>query len=111
MSEESPKIIEALQQENNTLKQQMAANSQGVQGLLAQLDAHKQSLNEALNVGLNLRTNLIMFQKQNEQLVAKIQEQEKQINSLNQQLTDATAKIASLEQAAAVTPDSAAQAA
>lgn len=89
--------VENLNKEIEELKKQSAQNAQGVEGLIAQLDAHKQSLNEALNVGLNLRTNFILVQNQAKKFANELNEANKQIASLNQQLTDATAKIAALE--------------
>lgn len=89
--------VATLTKEIEELKKQAAQNSQGVEGLLAQLDAHKQSLNEALNAGLNLRTNFIIVQKQAQNFANQLNEANKQIVSLNQQLSDANAKIASLE--------------
>jgi hypothetical protein len=60
--------FDRVSQENIALKKQLENNAQGVQGLLAQLDAHKQMMNDSLNQGLALRTQLILLQNQNKQL-------------------------------------------
>jgi phosphate starvation-inducible protein PhoH len=81
--------LETLTKENEELKRQFALNSQGVQGLLAQLDAHKQSLNEALNINLQLRTNLILFQKQNQEFTDQI----KNLTATNKALYDENSEL------------------
>ena len=63
--------LETLKKENETLKNQMAANSQGIHGLLAQCDAFKGELADARTISLQLRTNLIVTQKSNNELVEK----------------------------------------
>jgi|HubBroStandDraft_1064217.scaffolds.fasta_scaffold298424_3 chromosome segregation ATPase len=88
--------LESVKKENEGLKQQLAQNGRGVEGLLAQLDAAKQVIQEHINNSLGLRTNLILFDKQTKQLNAHIENSNKQIASLNQQLADATKKIEEL---------------
>lgn len=83
-------MLEQLKTENETLKNQAAQSAQGVQALLAQIDAHKQMLNEATQGSANVRTHLILFQKANQELNAKIE-------ALTKQLSDATARIVELE--------------
>lgn len=58
-----------LKNENNSLKNQMTQNQSGIHGLLAQLDAHKQKINEDSQVSLNIRTNCILLGKSNKELV------------------------------------------
>ena len=74
--------------ENVSLKQQIEANKTGVNGLLAQLDATKHMFNEMSTSALHLRSSNIILQRNVQELNAKIE-------NLNQQLCDATAKIAS----------------
>ena len=90
-------MSEELKSENENLKQQLSNNTQGINSLVAQLEAHKQSLNDSLNLGLQLRTNLIMFQKANKELTDSLATQKQQIDSLSQQLEDATNRIAMLQ--------------
>jgi uncharacterized coiled-coil DUF342 family protein len=71
--------LEALKNENTTLKNQMAANQQGIHGLLAQVDAYKGELADARTISLQLRTNLIMFQKSNQELAEKVKALEAEI--------------------------------
>lgn len=78
--------------EQNLQAQLDQAVSQG-NGLVAQLDAHKQMLSEVIGSGLNLRATLLLVQKNNEELSAKIGELNKTIEGLNQELADAKAKL------------------
>lgn len=77
MSEELEKQVSDLnaqlaevRAENNNLKQQMLQNQTGIHSLLAQLDAHKQQIQQDSQIGLNLRTNCILLDKSNKELVA-----------------------------------------
>ena len=90
-------MSDELKAENEQLKAQALQNSQGVQSLLAQLDAHKQQMNESITAGLQLRSNLFLFQKAHKEQADHIATLNKQIESLNQQLGDATKRIAELE--------------
>lgn len=74
------------------LKKLNEAHEQTVNGLVYQLDAHKQMLNENLQISLNLRTNLCMFQKEYQKLQV-------QVADLTKQLADANAKIVELSKA------------
>lgn len=64
--------LEFIKKENETLKSQLAANSQGIHGLLAELDAHKGELADSRVISMQLRKNLILVQKSNEELTQKI---------------------------------------
>ena len=85
--------IDELTKENEALKLQAVQNSVGVENLLCQIDAHKGMLNENFHVGLNLRTNILMLQKQNKQVV-------EHANDLQKQLSASQAKIVELESSA-----------
>ena len=50
-----------------------------IKGLIAQLEAHKQMLNEQLQFGVNLRTNMILFQQTLQEVNAKNAEQAKEM--------------------------------
>jgi len=65
--------VESLNVENEALKKQLQQNGQGVTALLAQIDACKQQLNETNQASLNLRTNCILLQKQNQDLMQQLQ--------------------------------------
>lgn len=65
--------LETVKQENETLKNQMQQNSQGIQNLMVQIDALKGELVDARSISMQLRINLITtqqaakyFQEQNE---------------------------------------------
>ena len=88
--------------EIETLKNQVQNLQNGAQVLLAQLDSHKQMLNEVITTALNTKSNMILVQNKAKQLENLLVEKDKQIASLNQQLEDATAKIASFEAVAPV---------
>lgn len=79
------------------LRKQIEQNQVGIDGLLAQLDAHKELLNESLNSGLQLRTNTLIARKQNMLLTNKLAESQKVLDGVNKQLEDATKKIVELE--------------
>jgi polyhydroxyalkanoate synthesis regulator phasin len=83
----------------DSLKAQIENGKKGVDGLLAQLDAHKQLFNETLNASLSQRTHNILLTKQNQELINKV-------HSLNDEVAALKAKVASLE--AAVAPSEAA---
>ena len=80
-----------------TLTKQLEQQSAGVENLLAQLDAYKGSYNEAIQIGLNLRINLVMFQKENKKLHDKNVVLQKSVDELGSKLNDALNKIQALE--------------
>lgn len=82
MSEELEKQVSDLTTENEALKKQATNNGLGVNALLAQIDAHKQKLNECLQIELNLRTNFILIQKQNKELSDKLALADKKLTEL-----------------------------
>jgi chromosome segregation ATPase len=82
-------IINQLQTELKNTKEQMEA-------VFSSFDAHKQLLNESIQTGLNVRTTLISFQKENQKINGKLATAEKQVAELTKQLADANAKIAEL---------------
>jgi chromosome segregation ATPase len=90
--------VDFLTKEKEELQTQLQKNGQGVNGLLIQLDAYKSELNESLTKGLQLKTQAFMLQKQNNELTGLNTNLQNQVNSLSQQLIDATARIESLEQ-------------
>lgn len=75
-----------MSEENSMLKQQL-------DGVSAQLEAHKQLLTEQLNAALMFRSNIILFQKHIQELNEKLKTSEAQVVSLNQQLAEANAKL------------------
>lgn len=79
------------------LQNELNQHKQAVDGLLAQLDATKAMFNDTMNSNLQLRTNQIMLQKECQKLNTQLADKDKQIESLNQQLNDATAKLAEKE--------------
>jgi len=73
--------IEALKKENETLKQQLANNSQGVHNLMNQLDALKGELADARTISMQLRINLVNTQKANQQLSEELKSIQDKINA------------------------------
>ena len=61
MSEELQKQVNDLTEENKKLTQQLMGNSQGVEALVSQLDAHKGMLNESLTASLQLKAQCLIF--------------------------------------------------
>lgn len=84
--------LENLKQENDNLKKQLEANSNGVQTLLAQLDAHKQMLNEQFASSIQVRSNLVLYQKAHKEVTDKNSELLKQIELLNKELEELKTK-------------------
>lgn len=70
---------ENLASENATLKKQLETYTNQLHNFMAQLDAHKQALNEAIQTNLSLRTNMNLLQKQLQDSNNKVQVLEKQI--------------------------------
>ena len=64
--------IDDLKVENANLKNQMAANSQGIHNLMAQLEAHRGELADSRMISVQLRTNLILFEKSNKELNSRV---------------------------------------
>lgn len=95
MSEEA---LKKLGTENEQLKMQQ-------KGLFAQLEAHKQMVNEGLATSVQLRTNLVMFQQalqeksqeleatknSNANLNNQVDVLNKQVTALNQRVSELTA--------------------
>jgi chromosome segregation ATPase len=97
MSEELQKIIDELKEENKRLLQQALANSQGVEQILSQLDAHKAMLNDSLTSTLHLKAQVILFEKHIKRLNEAAVESQSIIEGLKNKLTEAEAKIANFE--------------
>lgn len=76
MTDVSPSVqenqLKQLELDNAALKKQLENNGKGVEGLLCQLDAHKQMINEALTQSVGFRTQIILLQKQNKELSDKL---------------------------------------
>jgi len=83
MSNELVNQVETLTSENEILKKQVANNSAGVNALLAQIDAIKLMYNESNNSCLNHRTNVILLQKQQKELVEELEAAKKKIVELS----------------------------
>ena len=83
--------LEVLKTENETLKQQMANNSQGIHNLVSQLEAHQGELADSRMISLQLRTKLILVQKSNNEIIEAN-------NKLQKQLEEANAKLKSYEE-------------
>ncbi len=90
-----------LRKENENLRAQVQQAGNVSSGLSAQLDAHKQTLNDSMAGLLHLRTQLILAERQIQSANAKVAEEQKKLTGVNLQLMDATKRIAELEKAAA----------
>lgn len=91
MSEELQKQVKDLTEANQNLNNQIAQSSAGVEGLLSQLDAHREALNESLTTGLNMRATIMHLKKVNFKLT-------NQFNEISKKLEDANKKIIELGQ-------------
>jgi chromosome segregation ATPase len=85
--------IKKLTDENEQLKKQAEQNSKGVEGLLAQLDAHKGNLSEAIQTGLNLRTQLILFQKENKRVTDFATDLQNKLDAANKKIAELEAAV------------------
>ena len=92
----SVESIASLNSEITQLKKQVEDAVNQANGFVAQLDAHKQMLSEVIGNYLNTKAGMIMSNRHLHEANAKLSASEKQVESLNQQLTDATAKILEL---------------
>lgn len=102
MSKDLQLKVNELSLENDNLKKQAEQNSEGVQNLLAQLDAHKQFINEILVGGINLRTNIILLQKQVQELSVKLQESNSKFLEVKTQLDNSLLQLNELQAGAQV---------
>lgn len=71
----SVELMSKITELENELKQY----KDGLNSLSAQLEAHKQMLNESLNTILQLRTNILLVQKHLTETILKSQETEKDL--------------------------------
>lgn len=72
MSEEIEKKVAALELENQNLKSQLANNAVGVNQLMAQLEAFKGELADARTISFQLRSNLVMANRANQDWAEKV---------------------------------------
>lgn len=80
--------VSVLKQQIEILKKQLSDQSKGVEGLLAQLEATRQTLTEAMNGAITIRTHLSMSQKQNQELNNLVDSLKKEIENLRNQLIE-----------------------
>jgi len=71
--------LNSVKKDNEQLKTQIDQHSRAAQALLAQLDAHKCELADSRAISLQLRTRLVMAEKDLEQLHKKVKELEKPV--------------------------------
>ena len=74
-----------LDKENAQLKQQLQNQTQGVNQLLAQLDAYKATLNDMVNNSVILRMNFTLSQKQVQELNVLVDTLKKELKNLQEQ--------------------------
>ena len=68
--------------ELESLKKDLQQHKDGIDGLLAQLDAHKQMFNESLNSNLQLRAQNLLLQKQLNTLNEKLNAAQREVENL-----------------------------
>lgn len=81
--------LEDLKTENANLKAQAGANQQGIHALMAQLEAHKGALGDANIISMQLRTNIAMLAKSNQELAEKVQKLEAELAAIKEANKDA----------------------
>jgi len=82
-------MSEELQKEITTLKDQ-------IKGVQAQLNASKQMFNETLEVNLNLRTNIILYQQAHQESLDKNKTLMDSVSTLSNEILELKAKIKEL---------------
>jgi phosphate starvation-inducible protein PhoH len=75
-------MSEDLIKQHEELKNNHAIAQSNILGLSAQLEAHKQMLNEQLNANVQLRSNTFILQKNAQDLNTKITELQKELEEL-----------------------------
>lgn len=90
MSEDLIKKFAALDAENAGLKKQLEQNANNLDGMMSQLDATREQLNESLTISLNVRTNLIHIKKQYQKVSAELEIAQKKIASLEAKPAEVT---------------------
>jgi chromosome segregation ATPase len=82
-------MSEVMQKEIDDLKKQLAQKDMAFDGLLSQLDAYREVLNEGANTTMNLRTNVIHLKKAHQKLSNECQEEKTKSSSLLSQYEEA----------------------
>jgi uncharacterized coiled-coil DUF342 family protein len=72
-------MSEDLMSKVTELQNELKQYKEGVNSLSAQLEAHKQMLNESLNTILQLRTNILLVQKHLTDTIGKSMEDKKEL--------------------------------
>lgn len=75
--------LSKLELENANLKKQLEQNRIGVENLLSNIDAYKGELADSRTISLQLRNNLVMLQKVNNELSDKVNALQKTVDDLN----------------------------
>jgi chromosome segregation ATPase len=65
-------MSEVLQKEIDDLKVAALGKDAALEGMLSQIDAHREVLNEHMNTNMNLRTNVIHVKKANQKVVQEL---------------------------------------
>ena len=64
--------LDTLKQQNANLNDQINRTNAGVNNLFAQLEAHRAELNDSRAISLQLRTQIVILQKSNNELQEKL---------------------------------------
>lgn len=79
------------------MQKQINQLSQNIQILNARIVARNQSINDSIDLNLNLRTDLNLFMNSNQELMSLTQAKDMEICRLNEEKTALVASIASLQ--------------
>jgi predicted RNase H-like nuclease (RuvC/YqgF family) len=80
------KMSEDLIKENQSLKNELKQFKASLNVSTSQLDAHREQMNESLNLGLQLRTNVILLKKENQLLSKEIESRNKIIAEFQERI-------------------------
>ena len=92
-------MSDMMQKEIDSLKLELANVKQGIDGLLSQIDAHREQLNESLNSGLTMRTNVIFLKKQNNKVTAELNAEKEKLAALTLEYNNSLQRVTELDAA------------
>ncbi len=69
-----------------SMENELAQAKSQIKGLIAQLDAAKQMVNEGMSTSLQLRTNMVMFQQAHQEQCKTIADLKTEIEGLRKQV-------------------------
>lgn len=88
-----------LKNEINTLKQDIINRDASFEGLMSQIEGHREQLNESLNAGLTARSNVIYMKKLHNKVSSELKSELEKNATLRLELDNAVKRITELDAA------------